>query len=100
MGEIIEATYKFLDRLDKSLMIKNITKYRDKLLNNGEVLKRIKDIKELDDNEKIIAGRKEIFDNADYKEYIKNYNELHLLIMDINKKYKEYTLTSQHNCGK
>ncbi len=52
------------------------------------------------DNEKIILGRKEIYENNDYKMYMKYYNELSFIILKINKKYAEYTNTSKHNCHK
>lgn len=96
MNEIIDATYNFLDTLDNSDLIKNLTKYKNNLLNNKELLAKIKTTKELKDDNKLIQGRKEIYDNNDYKMYMKYYNELSLIIMDINHKYKEYTNTT--NC--
>ena len=36
MGEIIEATYKFLDNLDKTDLIKNLTYYKQKLEKNSK----------------------------------------------------------------
>ena len=98
MSEIVEATYKFLDNLDNSDIIKNITKYKHNLLNNKDILSKIDKIKKEKDNNKLIIGRKEIYNNDDYKIYMKYYNELSLIIMQINKKYKEYTNTKEHNC--
>ena len=98
MGEIINATYNFLDTLDNSDIIKNITKYKKKLLNNKEILSEINKLKKETDDNKLIIGRKEIYKNNDYKMYMKYYNELSLLIMQINNKYKEYTNTYEHNC--
>ena len=98
MSEIIDATYNFLDNLDNSDIIKNITKYRKRLLNNKEILSKISDIQKENDDNKLIMGRKKTYDNNDYKMYMKYYNELSLIIMNINNKYKEYTNTYEHNC--
>ena len=98
MGEIINATYNFLDSLDNSDIIKNITKYKKNLLNNKKILSEINKLKKEKDDNKLIIGRKEIYSNNDYKMYMKYYNELSLIIMQINNNYKEYTHTSEHNC--
>ncbi len=98
MSEIIEATYSFLDALDKTDMIKKITIYRDKLMANKELLTKINSVQNEKDDNKVIAGRKVIYADDDYKMYMKYYNELSFLIMKINRKYKEYTNTSEHSC--
>ena len=97
MGIIIDKTYQFLDVLDSSDLIKNLTKYKNKLLNNPELLKNITTVKKETDTAKIITGRKSIYANEDYKIYMKCYSELSYLILKINNKYKEYTST--HNCS-
>ena len=100
MTDIVEATYHFLDTLDNSELIKNLTRYKNNLLNNKIILKEIKDLKKETDNEVIISKRKALFNNNDYKMYLKYYNELSFIILKINKKYKEYTSTREHNCNK
>ncbi|MBR7042336.1 MAG: hypothetical protein IKI04_02420 [Bacilli bacterium] len=95
MNEIITATYNFLDILDDSDLIKNLTKYKNNLLNNKALLAKIDNIRNLKDDNKLIQGRKEIYEDNDYKMYMKYYNELSLLIMKINHKYKEYTNTTK-----
>lgn len=99
MTNIIEATYNFLDKLDNSELIKNLTKYKKNLLNNNEILQEIADIKKETNNEILISKRQQLFKNEDYKMYMKYYNELSLIILNINKKYKEYTSTRQHHCS-
>ena len=44
MSEIIEKTYKLLDTLDNSEVIKKLTKYKKKLQNDVEVLSLVKRI--------------------------------------------------------
>ena len=99
MGEIVEATYHFLDELDRSDLISNLTKYKKKLLKDKELLTKINNLKKETENAIIIKKRKEIFGNTDYKNYIDSYNELALMVLEINKKYREYTNTMEHNCG-
>lgn len=98
MSDIVEATYNFLDTLDNSELIKNLTKYKNNLLNNKDILKEIANIKKEINNETIISKRKALFANNDYKMYMKYYNELSLIILKINKKYQKYTSTREHNC--
>ncbi len=97
MGIIIDKTYQFLDTLDNSDLIDNLAKYKHKLLDNKELLKEINRLKKEKEPNKLIAGRKRIYENNDYKMYMKYYNELSFLILRINNKYKEYTNT--HNCN-
>ena len=99
MSEIIKATYDFLDTLNESELIKNLTKYKNKVLKNKDLLAKINDIKKETKNDIIIEKRKEVFGNTDYNNYMKYYNELSLIVMKINRKYREYTNTKQHNCG-
>ena len=99
MTEIIAKTYAFLDALDNSILIKNLTKYKKKLLKNKTILDEISNLKKETDNKIIIEKRKKLYQNNDYKMYIKYYNELLLIVMKINKKYHEYTNTREHNCS-
>ena len=98
MTEIITATYNLLDTLDNSLLIKNLTKYKQKILKNKELLSLISDIKEEPNKTILIEKRKKIYQNNDYNMYMKYYNELSFLILKINKKYAEYTKVKEHNC--
>jgi len=98
MSEIITATYNFLDTLDNSDLIKNLTKCKQKILKNKQILSLINDIKQEKDSNKLILKRKKIYENNDYKMYMKYYSELSLIILKINKKYTTYTKTKEHNC--
>lgn len=87
MNEVIEKTYELLDYLDNSKIVKDLTTSKNKLLNNQEILKKIKKYQK----EKNITLKKEIFNNPDYANYMQCYNELSYLVMDINKKIKNIT---------
>ena len=100
MSEIILATYNLIDTLDKSNLIKELTKYKEKLMNNKTLLKEIDSIKEETDTDIIIKKRQALYKNNDYKMYMKYYNELSLIILRINQQYKKYTNTMTHECRK
>ena len=95
MSEIINATYDFLDALDNSPLIKNLTKYKQKLLKDDKLLIEIQKAKSLTDYE-LIKKRKDIYRNKDYQMYMKYYNELSLLVLNINRQFKKYT--KEHTC--
>ena len=70
MSEIIEKTYKLLDILDNSEVIKKLTYYKQKIEQDEEVLSLVKKINnELDYNKKIEL-RKQLYNNNDYKNYM------------------------------
>ena len=98
MSEIIEKTYKVLDALDSSDLIKKLTYYKSKLSNNQEVLSLVKKINFENNSELKIKLKKELYNNEDYKNYIEYYNELYYIILKINKKYAEYTNTKEGAC--
>ena len=58
MSEIIEKTYKLLDTLDNSEVIKKLTYYKEKLNQDEEVLSLVKRINNEDDPETKIELRK------------------------------------------
>ncbi len=98
MSEIINATYEFLDALDNSELINNLTKYKNKAMQNKDLLNKIKDARNETNSDLLITKRKEIYDNDDYKMYMKYYNELSLIVLKINNQYKKYTSTKEHSC--
>ena len=96
MSDIITKTYELIDILEQSSLIRNLTKYKNKLLKNKDILSKIKEIKKETDSEKLILLRKELYQNNDYKMYMKYYQELSFIVLKINKKYAEYTKTKGH----
>ena len=98
MGEIITATYNFLDALDNSNLIKNLTKYKQILLKDNKTLSLIEEIKKEKNPSILIDKRKKIYQNNNYKMYMKCYNELSLIILKINHEYAKYTNTKERNC--
>ena len=99
MSEIIEKTYKLLDTLDNSEVIKKLTQYKEKLQQNKEVLSLVKKINNEEKPEIKIALRKKLYSIDDYQKYMESYNELNIIVMKINKKFMEYTNTKEGNCN-
>lgn len=96
MSLIIENTYKLLDVLDNSDVIKNITYYKERLYNNKEILSLVEKYNKEDNIDKKVEIKKILYNNSDYKKYMDCYNELSYIILRVNNKYKEYTNT--RNC--
>ena len=99
MSEIIEKTYKLLDVLDNSEVIKKLTQSKLILNQDEEVLSLVNIINNEDNLENKIELRKKLYNNVNYKKYMEAYNELSLIILKINKKYSEYTNTKECNCN-
>jgi len=99
MSEIIEKTYKLLDTLDNSEVIKKLTKYKKILEQDEEVLSLVKKINNEEDNIKKVELKKKLYSNNNYKNYIDAYNELNLIVLKINKKFSEYTNTKVGTCN-
>lgn len=98
MTDIIASTYKLLDVMDESSLIKDMEKYKKRLEKNTYILERVKLYNSIDNLEEKINIKKELYSNKDYKCYMKCYNELSLIVLKIDKQYKKYTSTKVHNC--
>ena len=95
MSEIIEKTYKLLDALDNSEVIKKLTKHKEKILQDEAVLSLVKKFNNEEDQNTKIEIKKKLYENDNYKKYMEAYNELSYIILKINKKYAEYTNTKE-----
>lgn len=93
MSEIIDSTYKLLDTLDNSELIKELTISKEKLLKDNNILSLIDRYNSEIDNNKKILLKKEIYNDINYQKYIRAYNELSLIVLKINNKYHSYTNT-------
>lgn len=98
MHEIIEATYELIDEFEKSNLIKELTYYKNKVLNNKELCNLIITGKNTCDKYLIMDIKRKLYNNQDYKNYIHNYNQLFYIIMSINNRYKK--ILNDKNCNK
>ncbi len=93
MHDIIIKTYELIDELDKSEIVKNIKESKEKLLKDRCFLRKIASIQE----NMTDKGKKELYNNKDYKIYMDNYYYLQLIILKINKQIKDITNNKEHN---
>lgn len=91
MNDIIEKTYLLIDELDKSSIMKNITIYKDKILNNKEIVCLLDKAKDIDDEYILYDIRNRLYKYDDYREYMHYYNEINYMVLDINSRFKKYT---------
>jgi len=83
------ATYELIDELEKSDLIKNLVFYKDKVKSNIVLCELINKGRNSDDKYLIMDIKRKLYTDSDYKNYIKYYNELFYLVMDINKRYNK-----------
>lgn len=98
MNEVMEKTYLLIDELEKSDIIKNITIYKQKIMNDEELRKLINKGNNAKDDYIIRDIRQKLYKYNDYKNYMDNYNKLMYIVMDINSRLKKITNTK--NCYK
>ena len=95
MNEIMKKTYELIDVLDNSSLIKELSYYKDKVINDKYILDLINNYNNSISNEEKIFIKKELYNNINYKKYIENYNKLNYIIMDINNRIKKITNTKE-----
>lgn len=95
MNNIIKKTYELIDTLDNSSLIKELSYYKDKIINDKYILNLINEYNNSDNDEEKINIKKELYDNINYKKYMENYNKLNYIIMDINNRFKKITNTKE-----
>ena len=95
MNNIIKKTYDLIDTLDNSLLIKELSYYKDKIINDKYILDLINKYNNSNNNEEKITIKKELYNNINYKKYMENYNKLNYIIMEINIRIKKITNTKE-----
>ena len=94
MNQIILKTYSLIDELDKSDIIKNITLYKEKILNNKDIQNLLNKAKSIDDEYILYDIKQKLYKYEEYKEYMHYYNELNYIVMDINNRFKKLINTN------
>ncbi len=90
MDDVIKRTKELIQVLDGSDLIRNLERYKARIMVKKNLLELIyKYNNSFDDYEKL-SLKKEIFKDNDYKEYMKYYNELLYYVLKINHKFKSY----------
>lgn len=91
MNNVINKTKELINVFEESDLINSLDKYKVLVLNNKTLLDLINKYNNSNDDYEKISLKKEINSYDEYKEYMKYYNKLFYYIMDINKRFKEYT---------
>ena len=98
MHDIIKKTFEFIDMLDESVMIKNLSYYKDIIENNDELIELIHQGNNTNDQYKLLDIKNKLYQYSEYKRYMHYYNELMYIVMDINSRYKK--LIGKGSCFK
>lgn len=96
MSIIIEKTYNFLDTLDNSKLITDLKFHKEKLLQNQHALSLIKEYNQTTSYKTKLSIKKKLYQIPEYTKYMELYNELSLIIFQINQRYAAFTNTK--NC--
>lgn len=96
MNEIMEKTYDLIDELDASDIIKNITFYKTKIMDNDDIRELINKGNNTLDDYVIMDIKKRLYKYDEYKNYMDNYNKLMYIVMDINNRFNK--LINNKNC--
>ena len=89
MNEIMEKTFELIDVLEESSIIKDITYYKDRIMKNDDLRKLIDKGNSCDDKYMFMDIKMKVYKDKDYEGYMKAYNELMYMVMDIINRYKK-----------
>lgn len=93
--ELIQLLDEFINLLDNSALIKEIKLLKNRIKNNPDISKLLKDKEEVND---LVSFRQALFQYDDVREYLLKENELNILILSINQQLKP--LINRKGCSK
>ena len=91
MDNVIESTKDLINTLDSSDLISNLDYYKERVINDINILELITKYNNSNDDYEKMSLKKEIYKNDDYVNYMKYYNELFFYVIKINNMYKKFT---------
>ena len=91
MNDIMNKTFELLDVLDGSDIIKNLTLYKNKILDNKDIQELVNEGNNIDDKYMLMDIKRKLYKYPEYVQYMKYYNELMYIVMDINSRFKKIT---------
>lgn len=95
--DIMEKTYELIDVLDNSSLIKDLSYYKNKILDNNKLCELIDKGNKEEDKYILMSIKKELYEYLEYREYMRLYNELSFIVMDINSRFK--SLFNERMCS-
>lgn len=90
MEEVIYRTKKLIEALDSSELIENLSFFKQKVIDNSELMELIKKYNSTVDEYELLDLKRKIYSYEDYSSYMKYYNELFYYVLKINQKFKKY----------
>ena len=84
MHDIILETYELIDALDDSDLIANLTKYKELVVKDRNLMILLDRGNNSSDVEEIRKIKQELYSNDNYKNYMQYYNELFYMVMNYN----------------
>lgn len=96
--DIMNKTYELIDVLDNSDLFKELSFYKEKIMNNKTLRELIDKCNGEQDKYVLLSLKKDLYKYEEYVEYNRIYNEIMYIIMDINSKYK--ALFNERKCHK
>ncbi len=96
MNDIIKKTYELIDVLEESDLIRELGVYRDRVMNNQELVNLVDEGNRVDDEYVMLDIKRRLYRNSDYRNYMDRYNQLFYLVMDIN--YRYHKLLGKRGC--
>ena len=91
MHKIMEKTFELIDMLDDSEMIKELEKYKRQVLENKEIQELLKVGNNTSIEYEQLEIKKKLYEYPEYRGYMKYYDELMFLVMEINSYFKKIT---------
>ena len=94
--DIMNKTYELIDVMEDSVLFKDLVFYKRKIMENKSLRDLIDRGNSEEDEYKLLSIKRDLYKYDDYKEYMRLYNEIMYIVMDINKRYKE--LFNERKC--
>ena len=91
MHKIMEKTFELIDAMNESEMIKKLEESKRKVLENKEIQELLKVGNNTSIEYEQLEIKKKLYNYSEYREYMKYYDELMFLVMEINSHFKKFT---------
>ena len=97
--DIMIKTYELIDTLDNSKLFKELSIYKEQIMNNKELRCLIDKANKETDKYKLLSLKQELYKYDEYNKYNSIYNEIMYIVMDINSRFKSL-FNNERMCNK
>ena len=97
--DIMIKTYELIDTLDNSKLFKELSIYKEQIMNNKELRCLIDKANKETDKYKLLSIKQELYKYDEYNKYNSIYNEIMYIVMDINSRFKSL-FNNERMCNK